>query len=83
MYKKEWLIVSWWKNPKRSKFGRFLDKNGITQTEFAKKSHVSKTTISTLCNEKNYYPSPKVLKRVMDAIKKIDENKQPNDFFNI
>ncbi|MGW9103809.1 helix-turn-helix domain-containing protein, partial [Priestia megaterium] len=51
--------MSWWKNPKRSKFGRFLDKNGITQTEFAKKSHVSKTTISTLCNEKNYSPSPK------------------------
>jgi transcriptional regulator with XRE-family HTH domain len=75
--------VSWWKNPKRSKFGRFLDKNGITQAEFAKKSHISKTTISTLCNAKNYSPSPKVLKRVMDTIKKIDKNKQPNDFFNI
>ncbi|MED4051597.1 helix-turn-helix transcriptional regulator [Priestia megaterium] len=73
--------MSWWKNPKRSKFGKWLDKKGITQAEFSESSKVSRATISTMCNEKNYYPSPKVLKKVMDQVEKIDCSKGPDDFF--
>ncbi|ADE72305.1 MULTISPECIES: helix-turn-helix domain-containing protein [Priestia] len=73
----------WWKNPKRSKFGRFLDREGITQNEFAEKSQLSKRTISTLCNDRKYEPSPKTLKKIMSVINKMDKSKQPNDFFDI
>lgn len=76
-------FMSWWKNPKRSKFGKWLDKKGITQAEFSESSKVSRATISTMCNEKNYYPSPKVLKKVMDQVKKIDRSKGPDDFFSM
>jgi len=76
-------FMSWWKNPKRSKFGKWLDKKGITQAEFSEPSKVSRATISTMCNEKNYYPSPKVLKKVMDQVKKIDRSKGPDDFFSM
>ena len=34
---------------KRSKFGKFLDKNDITQKDVVKKSSVSRGTISRLC----------------------------------
>ncbi|MFY2253431.1 helix-turn-helix domain-containing protein [Priestia megaterium] len=75
--------MSWWKNPKRSKFGRWLDKKGITQAEFSESSKVSRATVSTMCNEKSYSPSPKVLKKVMDQVKKIDRSKEPDDFFSM
>ncbi|MGG0464571.1 helix-turn-helix transcriptional regulator [Priestia aryabhattai] len=73
----------WWKNPKRSKLGKWLDNEGITQVEFAKSSNVSRTTISTLCNDYKYIPSPKILKKVMDAVKKVDSSKRPTDFFDM
>ncbi|MDT0150182.1 helix-turn-helix transcriptional regulator [Priestia aryabhattai] len=75
--------MSWWKNPKRSKFGKWLDKKGITQAEFSESSKVSRATVSTMCNEKSYSPSPKVLKKVMDQVKKIDRSKEADDFFSL
>ncbi|GAB1774215.1 helix-turn-helix domain-containing protein [Priestia sp. TGN 0903] len=75
--------MSWWKNPKRSKFGKWLDKKGITQAEFSESSKVSRATVSTMCNEKSYSPSPKVLKKVMDQVKKIDRSKEADDFFSM
>jgi len=80
---KEVFIMFWWKNPKRSKFGKWLDKNGIQQTDFAIKSSVSRRTIWTICNDKNYIPSAAILKKVMDTVKGIDSSKQSKDFFDI
>ncbi|PFE34188.1 transcriptional regulator [Priestia megaterium] len=73
----------WWKNPKRSKFGKWLDNEGITQVEFSEKSEVSRRTLTRLCNEKEYIPSPQILRKIMNAVKKVDSNKQPKDFFDI
>ena len=79
----EGVIMVWgWKKP-RSKFGRWLDSNGIGQIEFAEKAKVSRNTISTLCNNKNYIPSPKVMKKVLDVIRKIDGSARIDDFFDI
>jgi DNA-binding XRE family transcriptional regulator len=80
---KEVFIMFWWKNAKRSKFGKWLDKNGIQQTDFAMKSNVSRRTIWTICNDKNYIPSATIVKKVMDAVKMVDSSKQPKDFFDI
>ncbi|MGV7002527.1 helix-turn-helix domain-containing protein [Priestia megaterium] len=73
----------WWKNPKRSKFGRWLDKIGIQQKDFADKSKVSRATISKLCNDSYYSPGASVLKKVMKTIRTIDGSKRPDDFFDI
>jgi len=35
-----------------------------------------------LCNKKDYIPTPKILKKIIDTVKKIDKNKDINDFFN-
>ena len=37
---------------KRTKFGRFLDRNGIAQIELERTSKLSTGTISKLCNDK-------------------------------
>lgn len=73
----------WWKNPKRSKFGRWLEKKGISQSDFAEESKVSRTTISKLCNNNEYIPSASTLKRIMRTARTIDKNKKANDFFDI
>ena len=64
-------------------FGKWLDKEGIKQTDFAMKSSVSRRTIWTICNDKNYIPSAAILKKVMDTVKGIDSSKQSKDFFDI
>lgn len=61
----------WWKNPKRSKFGKQLDNEGVAQVDFAEKSKVSRNTIWKLCNDKNYIPSAVIVKKVMNAVKKL------------
>ncbi|MBY0214771.1 MULTISPECIES: helix-turn-helix domain-containing protein [Priestia] len=73
----------WWKNPKRSKFGKWLDNEGVTQVEFAEDSKVSIRTIWKLCNDKTYIPSAAVLKKVMNNARKIDRSIRSNDFFDI
>jgi DNA-binding XRE family transcriptional regulator len=75
-------MVWGWRKP-RSKFGRWLDQQGIEQMEFAKKISVSRNTVSTLCNDKEYIPSPKVMKKVMVAVRKVDPGKKMDDFFDV
>lgn len=75
------MVWGWKKS--RSKFGRWLDSQGIEQTEFSKKAKVSRNTISTLCNDKSYIPSPKVMKKVLDAVRRIDPNAKMNDFWDM
>ena len=42
---------------KRSKLGKWLDKNGIPQKELEKATQLNKNTISKTCNDPNYIPS--------------------------
>ncbi|MGG3925169.1 helix-turn-helix transcriptional regulator [Metabacillus fastidiosus] len=67
----------------RSKFGRWLDRQGMEQEEFSKSSKVSRNTVSKLCNDKNYIPSPKVMRKIMNTVRKFDKSKTMNDFFEI
>ena len=73
----------WWKNPKRSKFGKWLDRQGITQVDFANHCKISMATMWRLCTNKEYVPGSVVLKKVMKAVKTIDGSKRPDDFFDI
>lgn len=73
----------WWKNDKRTKFGRWLDQEGIQQSDFAERAKVSRSTVWRLCNRKeDYIPTPTIWKKIMTAVKKIDKDKDIHDFFN-
>lgn len=55
----------------RSKFGRFLDKNGISQQELVNKSGVNRGTISRLCQGDAFSPSGKNGNKILKALKQL------------
>ena len=57
---------------KRSKFGKFLDENDITQKDVVKKSGVSRGTISRLCQtEHEEGPTMKNARKIIKALLEI------------
>lgn len=55
---------------RRSKFGKFLDQNDLTQEDVVKKSGVSRGTISRLCQtEHEDGPTMKNARKVIKALR--------------
>jgi putative transcriptional regulator len=67
----------------RSKIARFLDKKNITQQELAKKSGVSKSTISRICQGDNFSPTMKNAQKIIKALKKDGHNVDYDDFWSM
>jgi DNA-binding XRE family transcriptional regulator len=65
----------------RSKFGKWVDENGIVQTEIAKQSGLSNTTISKMCNDENYVPKWETWIKVQKVLKSWGHNVERKDFF--
>ena len=72
-----------WERKKRSKLGKYLDREGFTQEELVKVSKVSRNTISRICSDPDYAPSGSTIKKVMRAIKQLDPNAKIDDFFDM
>ncbi|MEI5905619.1 helix-turn-helix transcriptional regulator [Bacillus spongiae] len=68
---------------KRSTFGRWLDKKGLTQDEVAKCSKVGRTTISNMCNDEDYSPRIATWVKVQRALERKGYTVDRNDFFNM
>lgn len=68
---------------KRSKFGSFLDKNSITQQEIAKESHVSKSTISRLCESGDNKPNMRNGGKIIKTLRKNGFNVDFEDFWDL
>ena len=66
----------------RSKFGKFIDKRGITQIEIEKASGLSRGTVSRICNDDDYVPKYSTIAKIQKALKKLGEN-VPDDYFNM
>lgn len=66
---------------KRSKFGKWLDKQGITQGELEKAAKLSRGTISKLCNDKTYIPKFSTITQIIRGLKKLGQNIHENDFW--
>ncbi|MEE3897535.1 helix-turn-helix transcriptional regulator [Priestia megaterium] len=77
------VIKVWGIGKNRTKLGKFLDKQGRTQNELAKAAGVNRETVSKACNDPNYSPTVKTLSKLMKAIRKLDPNAKPDDFFDI
>lgn len=73
----------WGLGKNRSKLGKWLDRRSIEQRDLEKASKVSKTTVSKACNDKEYIPSPGVMKKLLKAIREIDPNVKMDDFWDI
>lgn len=66
----------------RSKFGRFVDKNGISHGELVKKSGVSKDTVTKACNDDDCVLREISKTALVDAVNEITgKTKSINDFW--
>jgi putative transcriptional regulator len=70
---------------KRSKFGKFLDKNDLTQQEIVKKSGVSRGTISRLCQaSREDGPTMKNASKIIKALRDLTgKNVDYDDFWSM
>ncbi|MGM7724389.1 helix-turn-helix domain-containing protein [Metabacillus sp. Hm71] len=66
----------------RTKFGKFLDREGITQIEIEEKSKLSRRTISRLCNDKEYRPKYETVLKIRKALSKFGKD-VPDDYFGM
>jgi putative transcriptional regulator len=66
---------------KRSKFGRFLDKNAIIQQELSKESGVNRNSISRLTKSDDNKPSMKNASKIIKTLKKTGFNVDYDDFW--
>ena len=69
---------------KRSKLGKWLDDRGISQQWLAKTSKVSRSTVSELCKgDAEHAPTQSTIKRIMNALRKIDPNAKVEQFWDM
>ena len=66
---------------KRSKFGKWLDKQGLTQREVEKAARINKNTMSLLCNDRDYSPKYSTWAKVEKALRKEGYNVDYDDFW--
>lgn len=66
---------------KRTKFGRYLDSNGIKQIELERTSKLSTATISKVCSDKKYRPKFSTIAQIVKGMKKLGKNIDETDFW--
>ncbi|HHY72309.1 MAG TPA: helix-turn-helix transcriptional regulator [Bacillus bacterium] len=67
----------------RSKFGKFLDKNSITQEDLSKESGVNKNTISRISKLTENRPSLNNANKIIKTLKKAGYNVDYDDFWSM
>jgi DNA-binding XRE family transcriptional regulator len=68
---------------KRSKFGKFLDKNSITQQDLSKLSGVNRNSISRLTQSNDHRPSMKNGHKIIKTLKKAGYKVDYDDFWSM
>lgn len=66
----------------RSKFGRWIDRKGISQIEVEKMTGLSRGTISRICNDEDYIPKFETIGKIKKAFAR-KGIKIPDDYFNM
>lgn len=56
---------------KRSKFGRFIDSNGVSQEDVRKASGLNKETLSRICSDDDVKTRGITRKALVDAVRKL------------
>ncbi|MDA2440105.1 helix-turn-helix transcriptional regulator [Bacillus cereus] len=74
----DWLKLG---KTNRSKFGKWLDRQGISQSELGEKSKLSRATISKLCNDHTYRPKLSTIVQITKGLSKLGKKINENDFW--
>jgi hypothetical protein len=68
---------------KRSRLGKFLDARGIKQQWLADEAKLNKKTVSQLATDDEYIPAGRTMKKVLQALRKVDPNVKQEDFWSL
>lgn len=79
------MVEVFWKfgGKQRTKLGKFIDSHGYNQSDFEKVAKLSRPTVSKACNDKEYIPSPTVMKKILNAIRQVKPNAKSSDFWDM
>ncbi|MEC1744093.1 helix-turn-helix domain-containing protein [Schinkia azotoformans] len=68
---------------KRSKFGKFLDRNGISQQELSRESGVNRNSISRIASDQDKSPSMKNANKIIKTLKEAGFKVDNDDFWSM
>ncbi|WP_103110601.1 helix-turn-helix domain-containing protein [Brevibacillus reuszeri] len=68
---------------KRTRLGKWLDDRGISQQWLMRTAGISKNTAGDLATKKEYLPSGSTMKKVLQALRKVDPNVKQHDFWSM
>ncbi|MCR8939818.1 transcriptional regulator [Brevibacillus laterosporus] len=60
-----------------------MDNRGISQQWLIKTAQISKNTVGNLSCDKDYIPSGTTMRKVLQALRKIDPNVKQTDFWEM
>ncbi|WEY98430.2 helix-turn-helix domain-containing protein [Bacillus subtilis] len=66
----------------RTNFGKWIDREGITQIEIEEKAKLSRGTVSKLCNDKDYVPKHSTWSKIERALKSMGYEVDREDYFS-
>ncbi len=68
---------------KRSRLGKWLDSNDLTQGWLSSESKLNKATISRLCASDDNTPNLKTMQKILKAVRKVDPGVKQEDFWSM
>ncbi len=68
---------------KRSKLGKWLDRHGVSQSEFSKISGVSRPTVTRLCSDDDHQPNMSTARKILKGLRKLDDKVNYDDFWSM
>lgn len=67
----------------RSRFGKWIDREGLTQRDIAKKAKISEMSLTRMCNDKEYVPKYSTWAKVERALRSLGYDVDRDDFFGM
>jgi len=66
---------------KRTKFGKWIDDEGIKQIEVEQASGLGRATVSNMCNDKQYAPKYSTFEKVRRGLDELGYDVEYDDFW--
>jgi predicted transcriptional regulator len=67
----------------RSKFGKWMDRNDISQKDVAERAKVSEMTLTRICNDNDHNPRISTWVKIQRALKSMGYDVDRDKFFDI
>ncbi|MGG3232391.1 helix-turn-helix domain-containing protein [Priestia flexa] len=68
---------------RRTKLGRWLDKNEVEQEWLVRKAGIGRSTVGDLANNPDRLPTTRTIQKILKALREIDPNVKSNDFWDM